>query len=46
MDMRYKIIRTIVGVAFAIALTGVLLWGILDAGAVAATAKSLELAGR
>lgn len=46
MDSRYKIIRTIVSVTLAIALTGVLLWGILDAGAAAASAKALALVGR
>jgi hypothetical protein len=36
MDARYKGIRTMISAALAIALTGVLLWGILDAGAAAA----------
>ena len=35
MDARYKSIRTIVSAAIGIALTAVLLWGILDAGAAA-----------
>ncbi len=35
MDARYKSIRTMVSAAIAIALTAVLLWGILDAGAAA-----------
>jgi hypothetical protein len=33
MNARYKTIRTLVSAAIALALTGVLLWGILDAGA-------------
>ena len=46
MDARYKRIRTIVSAAMAIALTGVLLWGILDAGAAATWASALATVGR
>jgi hypothetical protein len=32
MDTSYKSIRTVISAAIALALTGVLLWGILDEG--------------
>ncbi len=46
MDARYKSIRTIVSAVLALALTGVLLWGILDAGGAAASANALATVGR
>ena len=45
MDAKYKMIRTVVSAAIAFALTGVLVWGILDAGAAAAWANGLALVG-
>ncbi len=46
MDARYKMIRTVVSATIAFALTGVLLWGILDAGGAAASANALATVGR
>ena len=46
MDGRYKRIRNMVSAAIAFALTGVLLWGILDAGAAATWASALATVGR
>ena len=46
MDARYKRIRNLVSTAIAFALTGVLLWGILDGGAATAWAGVLAMVGR
>ena len=46
MDTRYKTIRNLVGIAAAIGLTAVLLWGIIDAGAQALWSSAATIVGR
>ncbi len=46
MDAIYKGIRILISAALGFALTLVLLWGFLDAGAVPATAQASALAAR
>jgi hypothetical protein len=46
MDSRYKSIRNFISIAMALALTAVLLWGIIDAGSEALWTSAAAIVGR